>query len=171
MAGGVLFKSNSKPKRGQNNESNNEILKESGAVNKQQETQKEKAFVKYFLEQLQKEQQMVYDRRQMDVKKEIQELQAEIKKLKALTNDLNTEVEKAIDSTIYEYNEYQINFLQRIRRIINDLRKDICESTDWLACFNQKKKKRNCFWNNAKSKKGGSQYLQSGEHSASRSAN
>lgn len=171
MAGGILFKSNQKPKRGQNNESNNEILKDSGGANKQQEAQKEKAFVKHFLEQLQKEQQMVYDRRQMDVKKEIQELQEEIKKLKAVTNELNTEVEKAIDSTIYEFNEYQVNFLQRIRKLINDLRKDVCESTDWLACFNQKKKKKNCFWNNAKSKKGGSQYLQSGEHSASRSAN
>lgn len=171
MAGGILFKSSSK-KQIFNNESNNEILKDS-ARNKKPENnkEKEKAFIKYFLEQLQKEQQLVYDRKNLDVKKEIEALQQEIKNLKNTTESLDMEVEKAIDSNIFDFNEYQINFLQRIRRIIIEFRKDINQAGNWLECFNSKKKKKNCFWNNVKSKKGGEQYLQSGEHSASRSAN
>jgi len=168
MAGGILFKSNPK-KQVRNNESNNEILKESGAKNR--DVGKEKEFVKYFLQQLQKEQQMVYDRKQMDVKKEIESLQAEIKNLKNATEELNTEVEKALDSNIYEFNDYQLHFLERIKRIVVELRKDIGQAGNWFECFNTKKRKKNCFWNNVKSKKGGDQYLQSGEHSASRSAN
>lgn len=171
MAGGILFKSSPK-KQIFNNESNNEILKDS-AGNKKPENnkEKEKAFIKYFLEQLQKEQQLVYDRKQMDVKKEIEALQQEIKNLKNTTESLDMEVEKAIDSNIFDFSEYQINFLQRIRRIIIEFRKDINQAGNWLECFNGKKKKKNCFWNNVKSKKGGEQYLQSSEHSASRSAN
>jgi uncharacterized coiled-coil DUF342 family protein len=169
MAGGILFKSNPK-KQAINNESNNEILKDS-AGNKSADTNKEKAFVKYFLEQLQKEQQLIYDRKQMDVRKEIEALQQEIKNLKNTTEALDMEVEKAIDSNIFEFNEYQVGFLERIRKIIIEFRKDINQAGNWLECFNGKKRKKNCFWNNVKSKKGGEQYLQSGEHSASRSAN
>ncbi len=168
MAGGVLFKSNQK--KTWVNESNNEILKD-GNANKQTEINREKEFIKYFLQQLQKEQQLVYDRKQIETKKEIEALQSEIKTLKNVTEEVDHEVAQAAEANIFESNQYQVSFLQRLRQIIIELRKDIAEAGNWLECFNCKKRKKNLFWNTAMSKKGGTQYLMSNEHAAARSAN
>jgi len=42
------------------------------------------------------------------------------------------------------------------------------QATDWIQMFNGRSKQKGKFWNRAK--KGGQQYMFSGEHSASRSA-
>jgi len=192
MAGGFLLKTSQKNKQNKSNGFNNEILKESSVskpksltlsgilglnqtveLNKppQKPERSEKEFLKYFLNQLQKEQTVLVDHKQLEIKKEIECLQCEIKKLSNASDELDHEISKAVLTNVIDSSEYQLNFLTRLKNLIIALRQNVNEACNWLSCYESKKKKRNCFWNTAKSKKGGSQYLQSGEHSASRSAN
>lgn len=106
-----------------------------------------------------------------ETQKEIKELLLEIKKLSQNTENLKHEIIQATEQNVVNYDEYQLNFLQRIKMVITNFRKNINEAANWLEMFNRKKSKKNAFWNRAKSKNGGEQYLMSSEHSASRSAN
>jgi len=192
MAGGFLLKSSNKSKVSKSNGYNNEVLRESSAskpkkltlggilglnqtveINKkpQKKETSEKDFIKNFLNQLQKEQQTLVDHKQLEIKSEIKSLQEEIKKLNNASEELDHEVTQATLANVIDSSEYQLNFLLRLKKLIVSLRENVSEACQWLDCYNSKKKKKNCFWNNAKKDKGGSQYLQSGEHSASRSAN
>jgi len=106
-----------------------------------------------------------------EIQQAINEILDEIKKLKLSTDNLGHEVIQATEQNIPEANEYQLKFLQRIRNIIIQFRQNVDQSCVWMESFNKKKSRKNAFWNKAKSKNGGEQYLMSSEHSASRSAN
>lgn len=120
---------------------------------------------------LEQEHQALNQNLDQEVQKEIDSIRVEISKLIQVTQNLDVEIEKvALDSHI-DTNQYQLNFLQRIRMILINFRKNISESTNWLHLFESKKRKKNAFWNNVKKKQGGGeQYLFSNEHSAARSA-
>jgi len=120
---------------------------------------------------LQKEQQVLLDSRQQELQKTIQNLREEIKKLAKSTDKLGKDIEKAVLEPSTNISEYEISFLDRIKNFIANFRKNISEASCWMEGFSAKKKKRNCFWNQVKNKKGGGeQYLFSNEHSAARSA-
>ncbi len=107
-----------------------------------------------------------------EIQQAISEILNEIKNLKLSINNLDHEVEEASEQNIPEANEYQLKFLQRIKNIIIQFRQNIDQSCIWMECFSRKKSRKNAFWGNVHNKKnGGEQYLFSGEHSASRSAN
>ena len=120
---------------------------------------------------LQKEHAAILNSRQKELKKAIQQLRQEIAKLIKTSRKVNKQAEKAVISFIPEPSEYQVSFLQRIKKFIIDFRKNISKAAVWLETFNSKKRKKNAFWGKVKNKKsGGQQYLFSGEHSASRAA-
>jgi hypothetical protein len=107
-----------------------------------------------------------------EIQQAINEILDEIKKLKLSTDNLTHEIDQASEQNIPEANEYQLKFLQRIKNIIIQFRQNIDQSCVWMECFNRKRSRKNAFWGNVRNKKnGGEQYLFSGEHSASRSAN
>ena len=118
-----------------------------------------------------KEENLLLDNRQQEIKNSIKELQQEIKKLISSSQGINREVEKATLQPVIEISEYQLHFLDRLKNLIINFRKSISEASLWLESFHTKKYKKNAFWSKVKSKKGGEQYLNSGEHSASRSIN
>lgn len=123
------------------------------------------------LNHLDSEQKLLFDSRQKELEKTIKNLQDEIKKLTSATKNLEKDVEKVALAPIPEINEYQLDFLSRIRVFLSNITKDIGSASIWLEHFNTKKRKKNCFWNQVKSKKGGGeQYLFSNEHSVARSA-
>jgi len=125
------------------------------------------AFVNY----LDRETQILIDNRQHQIKKEIDDLKDEIKKLTNVTENLDRQISTAASQTIAEASEYQIRFFQRLKNLITNLRHNIADASIWLSAFTAKKKKRNYFWSTVKNKKGGGeQYLFSNEHSAARSA-
>lgn len=118
------------------------------------------------------EQTIFVNQHSQEIKKEIEELRIEIKKLIQVTENIDSQIENSIDQNISEFNEYQLNFFQRIKNFIINFRKNISEAGIWIESFSRRKSKRNAFWNRARDhKSGGEQYLFSGEHSASRSAN
>ena len=148
-------------------------LGQSIEINKE-ENQTSKAEHQLFssINHLDKEHEQLILQSQEELQKEIKQLQADIQKLAKTTDNLEKTVEMAVDSTIIEANTYEINFLQRLKTFIFDVRKNISEASAWLETFQAKRsKKRNAFWGKVKDKKhGGEAYLFSNEHSASRAA-
>ena len=191
MAGGIGYKSNSKQKNFANTNSSSEVLKDSqpntpspkkpefGILNPGQSVEfnqekKQKNWNQEFLNNtLESEQKLIIQRQDKDLKDAIEEIRLEIKKLIIeLDQDLDKEINNVVLTNIPDNNQYQLSFLERVKNMISNFRRNISESQIWLNSFNQKRNKRNSFWGKAHNKKnGGQQYLYSGEHSASRSAN
>lgn len=120
---------------------------------------------------LEKEHQSIIHNHDQAIQKEIESIRSEIALLVESSEQLDTEIAKVALEPSIDNSQYQLNFLQRMRTLIVNLRKNISESTNWLYLFQTKKKKRNAFWNNVKKKQGGGeQYLFSSEHSTARSA-
>jgi hypothetical protein len=117
------------------------------------------------------EQAIFINQHSKEIEKAINDLRLEIKNLIKTTENLNHEIIQSAEQNIVDFSEYQLNFFQRIKMIVINFRQNITEASVWLESFNHKKNKKNAFWNKAKSKNGGEQYLMSSEHSASRSAN
>lgn len=126
--------------------------------------------VNFLVNHLEKEQKTLFDSRQQELEKQIKELQTEIQQLVKVTEDLDQQVANVALTPIPNVSEYQISFLQRVRIFIENFRKNISSASLWLESLMTRKRKRNYYWSMFKSKKGGEQYLFSGEHSAARSA-
>jgi len=191
MAGGFGSKLNPKNKSFNIKKNNSEILKEfpdnsvpnkpklSGtlfpgqSINLNQEEQPKTNFTREFLAKTVNQEHAIFvNQHTQEVKQAINELKTEIQKLVISTENLDQEITQAAEQNISDTNEYQLNFLQRIRNLITQFRQNIDESCIWLQNFNRKKSRKNAFWGNVKNKKnGGEQYLFSGEHSVARSAN
>jgi len=120
---------------------------------------------------LQRESSLFINQHTQEVERSINDLRLEINKLTESTENLDHEIEKSAKQNISEKNEYQLNFLERIKNLIIQFRQNINEAGVWLESFNHKKSKRNAFWNKAKSKNGGEKYLNSSEHAVARSVN
>jgi len=122
------------------------------------------------LNHLQQEQKILFDQRQKELKKAIEELRQEIASLAKSTNNLGKTVENVTINEITEVSDYQVAFFIRIRNFIVTIRQSISETGLWVQSFAAKKKKKNYFWNTAKNKKkGGDAFMFSDESSASRS--
>ncbi len=170
------------PKKKQGKASSFEILKEptagipdptekfpQGKTLFEQKETLEKKFKKEFLYQAQRirtEEKEIFNREKGKLKEQIDGLKLEIKAMADSTQELETEVKKASLIEPREVNEYQTNFLKRLKNFIKNFRKNLDEASQWLETLNQRSGKR--FWGRVK--KGGSSYLLSGEHSASRAA-
>lgn len=176
MAGGYGFKQDPKRKLANNS---NEVLKEfsdplRGVLFPGQSievNQKENIDIKwnreFLIKSTSQEQAIFVNNHSQEVERAINELRLEIKKLIETSEDLNQEVISAVSQNVFEFNEYQLNFFQKIKMIIINFRQNIAEASIWLENFNRKKSKR--YWN--KVKNGGQKYQDSGEHTVARSAN
>jgi len=120
----------------------------------------------YRAQTIRTEEREIFNRETEELKQQIQDLKTEISAMAHSTQELETEVKKAALANPKEVNTYQLNFLERLKNFIKNFRKNLDEATEWLETANKRTGKR--FW--GKVKKGGSSYLLSGEHSASRSA-
>ena len=123
----------------------------------------------FLIKSVNKEQSIFINNHSQETEKAIKELRLEIKKLIEVTQDLNHEIVQTVQQDVIEFNEYQLNFFQRLKMIIVNFRKNVSEAGVWMESFNHKKSKCNAYRN--KSKSGGTKYTDSGEHAVARSAN
>lgn len=112
--------------------------------------------------------QPVYDRRQEEIKAQIQAIQKELKLLAQELAKMGTSIEKAINEEIASPGTYHVNFFDQLRRFIILLRKHAADSQNWLELSYARKASKNVFWGNVN--KSGSKYLLSSEHSVATSA-
>lgn len=108
--------------------------------------------------------------KQHELESVVEQLKLEVKKLTISTSELDSNLTHATLENTPEANEYQVNFLARLKNLVIAFRRNINEASCWLDSFNTKKKKQknSGYWKNLKSK-GGIKYLMSDEHSAARS--
>ena len=119
---------------------------------------------------LQQEAKILFDQRQKELTKALEELRKEIASLAKSTDHLEKSIENVAITEIAEVSEYQVNFFIRIRNFIANVRQNISEAALWVQAFAAKKKKKNYFWNTAKNKKkGGDAFMFSDESGVSRS--
>lgn len=122
------------------------------------------------LNHLAHEQNVLFDQRQKELTKALEELRQEIASLAKSTDNLEKTIENVVINEIAEVSDYQVAFFIRIRNFVATVRQSISETGLWVQAFAAKKKKKNYFWNTAKNKKkGGDAFLFSDESSVSRS--
>jgi hypothetical protein len=116
----------------------------------------------------------VYNHKKRETQKEIEILQKmlakEAGKLNQKGKKLEGNIREAYHKPIINPGKSDISYLRNVISFVKDLIKNVEEANLWLSAWKDKGKKRGAFWSNFSSKKGGAQYLLSGEHSPARSA-
>lgn len=110
---------------------------------------------------LRKREEIIWTKQEQEVKLQVQAVLNELKQIAASTKTLTEEVEVAAMQVPVEAGVYHVNFFERLRQVLIELRKRVEESATWLAAFNQKSKKRNYYW--AQFKKSGTKYTLSAD--------
>lgn len=129
--------------------------------------QKEEDFRERYRRQLeqtrivQKQEQILFTRREKEAQQQVKALQEEIKQLAKATGDLAKEVEITAMQEAPLAGTYHVNFFERLRGLLKSLRSQIQESSYWLASWNKKAQKRNFYW--GQFKKSGSKFMLSAD--------
>lgn len=128
-----------------------------------------------FAEKVKRTEKELYNGKNRQLQKETQVLLEqtvqELKELKKANASLGKEVEKAVFNPPDKPSPYFFSFLLHVRKIIREAREAVESSATWLSAQNERKTKKGSFWSTfLNKKKGGSQFLLSGEHYLTRSA-
>ncbi len=92
---------------------------------------------------------------QARVKQQLESVRAELVMLAKSVGKLNQEVEKAVMEVPVDPGVYHVNFLERLRIVIQLIRKRVDDSNEWLQLSNSKKKQKG-YW--GKYKKHGTKF-------------
>lgn len=84
-------------------------------------------------------------REETGIKQKLEAVRMELKTLAASVKKFNSQIERAIEDIPAHPGVYHVNFLQRLRGVIMDLRQNIEDSGSWLALWTSRKKKKQ-YW-------------------------
>lgn len=90
--------------------------------------------------------QKVFDRRDEEIKAQIQAIRQELNALAQEIETLAQSTQNAIAAEIEHPGTYHLGFFQILRRFITILRKQVSESQNWLALSYQRRQARNAYW-------------------------
>ena len=110
---------------------------------------------------LQQEERTIYKQAEQETKLQIAAVLEELKKLSVSTKNLAKEVEIASKQVPVEPGVYHVNFFEKLRQTMIDLRKKIDDSASWLSTFNQRSHKKSYYWRQVK--KSGTKFMLSQE--------
>ncbi|MFH1840846.1 MAG: DUF5660 family protein [Candidatus Shapirobacteria bacterium] len=99
---------------------------------------------------LRRREEVIWTKQEQEVKLQVKAILSELKQIAASTKDLTKEITFAAAQTPVEAGVYHLNFFEKLRLALIELKKRVEESATWLAAFNQKSKKRNYYWNQFK---------------------
>jgi hypothetical protein len=103
----------------------------------------------------------IFDRKEEEVKAKISAIKEQLQLLIQELAGMDKELEKAIEEEIVNPGTYHLNFFEKLRKLLLDLRKRVADSTNWLEISNQRKAAQQGFWGNVK--KSGTKYMLSQE--------
>ncbi len=102
------------------------------------------------LEYVRREEQLVFNRKEEQLKEQIKSIQEELKKeLEKLAEEaggLVGELEIAVEQTIVSPGTYHLNFFDKIRQLFILLRKRVHESKTWMHTVNSRSSHRSFYW-------------------------
>lgn len=92
----------------------------------------------------------IYDRRQEEVKAQIKQIQEELRALaKDLTN-LSLTTQKALNEVIVNPGTYHISYLEKLRRFVINLRKQVQNANNWLELSYHRRQSKQHYWGSVK---------------------
>lgn len=92
----------------------------------------------------------LFDRKEEETKKQIQALQDQLKMLAKELAGMDKQLQKAIEEEIVAPGTYHLNFFEKLRRIIIDLRKRVVDSISWMETSSQRKAAQQGYWGKVK---------------------
>lgn len=102
------------------------------------------------LEQVRRQEKMVFSRKEQELKEQIisiqEELKKELEKLAEEAGGLIGELEVAVDQNIVDPGTYHLNFFDKIRQLFIILRKKIHDSRTWMHAVNMRASHKSYFW-------------------------
>lgn len=104
---------------------------------------------------------------EMETKKQLDAIRAELKALIVSLKNLHNEVSTAVSQEVVHPGVYHLNFYEQLRTFIHALRQQVEDSRSWLASFKTRKKKMG-YW--GMFKKHGTTFGLSSERSLATSA-
>lgn len=108
----------------------------------------------------------VYDARQVETQRKIEQLTNELEMLAKDLDDTNRkarEAQIAVMQNTVNPGEYQIGMLEKLLKLVVMLRRSVGESASWLDAFNSRKSAQNSYWGQFHSQ--GTQWSMSQERS------
>ena len=120
------------------------------------------------VETIKREEKILFTRQEKEAQQQVKALQEEIKTLAKATADLAHEVEIAAQQETPTAGKYHVTFFEKLLASIKVLRKQVQESSYWLASWNKKAQKRNYYW--GQFKKSGSKFSLSADRYTSTQA-
>lgn len=103
----------------------------------------------------------IFDRKEEEAKAKIAAIKEQLQLLVKEFANMDKQLEKAIEEEIINPGTYHVNFFEKLRRFLIDLRKRVVESANWLELSNQRKAAQQGYWANVK--RSGTKYLMSQE--------
>lgn len=107
--------------------------------------------------QIQQQERLLFKQSEQNNQLQIRGILEELKKLVASTETLAEEVEVAVQQAPVDPGVYHLSFFEKLRQTIILFKRQIEDSSTWLAAFNQKAKKHNYYWGQVR--KSGTKYL------------
>lgn len=104
---------------------------------------------------------MIFKQAEEEVRLQIEAIRLELIKLIKEAQKISEEVKVAAVQAPVEPGIYHVSFFEQLRNLIIFLRKNVCESRNWLATCNSRAKKRNFYWGQVK--KSGTKFMLSQE--------
>lgn len=84
-------------------------------------------------------------REEAGIKEKLETIRVELKTLAVSIKKFNSQVERAIEDIPAHPGIYHVNFLERLRGVIETLRQNIEDGGSWLALWTSRKKKK-AYW-------------------------
>lgn len=107
----------------------------------------------------------IFNRRNEEVKKKIEQIQIELKMLAKEVIALDQSTQSVISQEVKDPGIYHLNFFDKLIIFIRRLRKQVAESRHWAALNNHRKGHKSYFWQQASNKVGGTKFMLSQERS------
>lgn len=121
----------------------------------------EKRRVEQFQNQRYKEWNSVFSAKESQTEKRIEEIRKQLVTLSHQVKELDTNLTKAIMTPIPETGEYQLNYLEHLKKIIHLFSLRVNQANSWLEIYQNRSKKMSVYWGMAKSK--GTSFTQNNE--------
>jgi hypothetical protein len=103
----------------------------------------------------------VFDRNEEEVKKQIKDLQEQLKALAKDLAGLSQSMSNAIEAEVAAPGTYHLNFFEKLKQVIMLMRKQVQESQSWMEMSYARKKAQNSYWTGFK--KSGTKFSLSSE--------
>jgi hypothetical protein len=105
----------------------------------------------------------LFDRREEEIKAQIKSLREELAALAKDLGNLGRTVQVAIDEEISHPGTYHVNYFEKLKKFILNLRKQVNQSASWLEVSYARKASKKHYWGGVQ--KGGTKFMLSHDRS------